>query len=269
MLSWLINAILAAQRGEKGHQVGGLLRARLVRGTVGSKASADTVVNVRILGPATRDDLVLAWLRSEWDRVPPPRQVNRDLIDSPDLSNAAQNAERAELLYRDRGVILKEVPTEVDYVWVLVEEADLEKLFILPSREWYLDTGGGFRLVDTPANLAAGREFRWGSYRQPINHLATVDALAPKLIRYDAGTTEEVVILIATNWDGPYTIIDGSHRAAALYRNSRTEPNLPWKALLAVGAPIADCIWYIEAAQAQKGMAGSQLHDCQRPGSGR
>jgi len=225
-----------------------------MRGTAAFGSSADTVANVQFLGPATRDDLILAWLRSEWDRVPPPRPANRDLIDSPDLSNAAENAERVELLYRDRGVILKEVPAEVDYAWVLIEEADLQNLFILPCREWYLDTGGSFRLVDAPANLAAGREFRWGSYRQPINHLATVDALAPKLIGYDARTTDEVLILIAANWDGPYSIIDGSHRAAALYRNSLTEPNLPWKALLAFGPPIADCMWHIESAQAQAGM---------------
>jgi hypothetical protein len=118
-----------------------------------------------------------------------------------------------------------------------------------------LDTGGTFHLVDTATNLAHGREFRFGHYRQSIDHLAKVDAIAPRLADYDAMTTREVLILIAANQSGPYTIIDGAHRAAALYRNYLIKPNMPWKGLLVVDGAIADSLWHIESQAAQQNIA--------------
>lgn len=121
-----------------------------------------------------------------------------------------------------------------------------------------MDTGGTFRLVDTAANLAAGREFLYGHIRQPIEHLARVNAIAPRLADYDAATTDEVLILIAADGSGPYTIIDGTHRAAALYRNYLTEPNMPWKpwkGFLVVDRAIAESLWHIESQKAEQSIA--------------
>ncbi len=210
---------------------------------------------MEIIGPTTREELILVWLRSEWDRVPFPRSLDRQLIDDPDLTDQGQNEARAALLYRDRAVILKELPDEMSPVWVDIEEADLPKLYILPCFDWYLDTGGTFRVVDTAVNLAAGREFRYQQIRQAIEHLAKVDAIAPGLANYDAASTDEVLILIAADRLGPYTIIDGSHRAAALYRNYLTGTKMPWRGILVVNQAVAECLWHIESLRARANMA--------------
>jgi hypothetical protein len=79
---------------------------------------------MQVLGSASREDLILAWLKSEWD-APPPRPAGRRLIDRPDLTDAAENEARKMLLYRDRGKILQEIPGDAEHVWVLIGQADL------------------------------------------------------------------------------------------------------------------------------------------------
>lgn len=179
------------------------------------------------LGPASRDELVLTWLSSEWDRTDPLRQI----IDHANLSDPVQNTARARMLFSNRRPILQELPYEMRPEWVNIRADDLANLYIIPCREWYLDTGRSFRLADTPGNLKAGRH--------PVDHLAKVDAIAPSLANYDAATTTEALILIASDRAGPYMIIDGTHRAAALYRNQLATPNLPWKGILVADEAIA------------------------------
>lgn len=40
-------------------------------------------------GQTTRDELILVWLRSEWERVDPPKPPDTQLIDNPDLTDQA------------------------------------------------------------------------------------------------------------------------------------------------------------------------------------
>jgi hypothetical protein len=81
--------------------------------------------------------------------------------------------------------------------------------------------------------------------------LAAVEALMVKLRGYNATTTDEVLILIAAHKAGPYTVIDGTHRAAALYRNHLVKPNLPWRGLLTIDPNMAECRWHIESTEAR------------------
>jgi len=202
----------------------------------------------------TRDELIWVWLRSEWDGVEPPKPPDTTLIDSPDFTDQVQNQAREELLYRHREPILNGLPSNFDPLWADIEETDLANLHILPSLEWYLDTGGTFRLVDTDANLAHGRELRLGQIHYPFDHLTKIEDFTPRLVDYDAATTRQILILIAADQAGPYVIIDGTHRAAALYRNYLTKPNMPWKVLLIVDRTIADSTWYIESQIAKQGI---------------
>jgi hypothetical protein len=205
---------------------------------------------MQIIGPTTIEELTLVWLKSEWDGT-----ADRRLIDAPDLTDQEQNKARAALLRRHREPILKELPEKTSPVCVDIEEADLLKLYILPCFDWYLDTGETFRLVDTPAHLAAGREFLGWSRPYRFEHLSKVDAMAPALVGYEAATTNEVLILIAEDRSGPYTIIDGTHRATALYRSYLTGTKMPWRGIIVVNQAIAGCLWHIESPRARANMA--------------
>jgi hypothetical protein len=194
-----------------------------------------SIAVMQIMQPTTADELIQVWQRSELG------------ASGPDLTEERQ-AEIRTNWYRDRNVILKELPSQMSPVWVNIEEADLTKLYILPCWEWFLDTGNTFRLIDTAENLESTRELRLSPRHQTIGHLTKVDDIVDKLADYDAAATSEALILIAANMSGPYTIIDGTHRATALYRNYQT--NMPWKGILIVDQVISSCRWHIASPTA-------------------
>lgn len=84
--------------------------------------------------PSTREDLLLAWLSSERD-APPARPGGRKLIDKPRLADPGQNQARKDLLDRDRGKLLPEIPDSAQHLQAQIEEADLPGLHVVPSRE--------------------------------------------------------------------------------------------------------------------------------------
>ena len=77
--------------------------------------------------------------------------------------------------------------------------------------------------------------------------------------------SDEVLILISPGMTGPYTIIDGTHRAAALYGKHAGKTNISWKGILICDALIAHSMWSINSKVAQSNitqfalMASQQL----------
>jgi hypothetical protein len=106
------------------------------------------------VGASSLDEVILNWLRSEWSGLVYGTLSDRDIIDNADLGDAKENAGRRWLL-RHRNVILDELPPEASACHVLIEDTDLPNLYIFPTGDWYLDTDGSFRLIDTAANLSA------------------------------------------------------------------------------------------------------------------
>ena len=187
----------------------------------------------------TFDKVVLIWLLSEWHKLDVPR--DRQLIKNPDLTNHAENDERLRLLRSLRDPIIKYLPKDVSPKWVLIEEADLPNLFIVPSYDWYWPTGGTFRLMDTAENL--------GSYRG--DHFGAVNAKSDFMRGYDHAATREVLILVAPSEAGPFTIIDGNHRAINLYLSPDRKSSMPWKGILIDDPLIAYYKWFINSPQAR------------------
>lgn len=62
---------------------------------------------------------------------------------------------------------------------------------------------------------------------------------------------DEPLILISPTAAGPHTIIDGTHRAAALYGNHLRKPNMPWEGILIRDPLIEQSAWFISSKVAQ------------------
>lgn len=176
---------------------------------------------------------------------------NKDLIDNPDLTDARENSQRLELLNSYRRPIIGGLPRDIHPKWVNIETEDLPNVYIVPTYDWFLDTGGTFRLTDTAAHLKTGRGADLGGGREIITHHQEVDIKSQYLSDYDAATTNEVLVLVAPGEDGPYTIIDGTHRATALYLSHLQSPNMPWKGMLISDHRIANSRWHINSPQAR------------------
>lgn len=204
-----------------------------------------SIASMQVLGSASRDQMVLEWLRSERFKPGAPA-VSAGLLDEPDLTDAAENRTRFDALYSYRHPIISQVPSGVEPVWVSIEARDLPHLHIVPTFDWFLDTGGTFRLTDTARHLRPGRGYLSPTGRVAIEHHRKVMAKVAYLAGYDAAATGEVIILIARDIAGPYTIIDGTHRSTALYLSHLKTPNMPWKGMLLAGARIAGCGWNVD-----------------------
>jgi hypothetical protein len=197
---------------------------------------------MQILRTIPWEEAIRTWLDSEWYRL--PGNINRVLVDNPDLTNAEENSERltALCLHLGRAPILSLLPTVATVKLVNIEPSDLPKLYIVPSSDWYRDTNGTFRLSDASTYLRPARR-------------AKIAALENNLANYDNATTDQVLILIAVDEDGPYTMIDGNHRAIALHNLHLRNANMPWHTILIDDPRILYCIWYVESPLARANIA--------------
>ncbi len=199
------------------------------------------------------EEVILNWLRSEWTSLFYGTPSDTNIIDNADLGDARENARRRWLL-RHRSVILDQIPPGVSAYCVLIEDGDLPDLYILPTGDWYLDTGGSFRLIDTPANLSPGRSADPRLGLGPIEHYDKVRAISQYMSTHGTAL-DEPLILISPAVAGPYTIIDGTHRAAALYENHLRNPNTPWEGILIRDPLIKQSAWFINSKVAQLNIA--------------
>jgi len=205
---------------------------------------------MQVVRASSRDEVILEWLRSEWHGLQnaPPDTI---LVDprTADPTDASQNAERARLLSDDRSVILNTIPVNMSTDWVQIEKEDLPKLYIIPSVDWYMDTGGTFRLIDTREHLRPGR----GMAILPPGPVYHYDKVQEKsrYMRDNGIAKDEVFILISASLDGPYTIIEGNHRAVVLYQDHIDTPNTPWKGILIHDPEIANTRWFVNSGFAQ------------------
>jgi hypothetical protein len=196
-------------------------------------------------GPSTPDLVNLHWLKSEWWKLPPEHQSSlRYLIDEADQNDVDQNAARAQIMRAVRGRIIDEIPPGSRYQEVRIEEDDLPKMFIITSWDWFLDTGRSFALTETEQHLRSGRGGLIGG-QDRFDHRRLVEEKVPYIQDYDAKRSDEHLILIATEESGPYTIIDGTHRATALLQEHRRSPNMPWKAVLIDSPGMSANHWHI------------------------
>ena len=213
------------------------------------------------VGISNLEEVILNWLRSEWSRLLYGTPSDRSIIDNADLADVTENARRRWLL-RHRTNILDEVPPDASAYRVLIEDADLLSLYILPTADWYLDTGRTFRVIDTPTNLRRSRGADPSLGLGPIEHYDKVRAISQNIST--RGTAlDEPLILISPIAAGPYTIIDGTHWAAALYKNHLRNPNTPWEGILIRDPLIEQSAWFINSKVGQLRIAQAGAWEAQ------
>ncbi len=215
--------------------------------------------SVERLTAADWNEVVLQWLTIEKDDLGLSAADRVRLIDNADRNDGADNTHRLILLLRRKPWIFDVLcrAPDAEVRWVNIHEADLPCLYIVPSNDWYLDTGRSFLLSDLPGNLQPGRSVDDGHGPWLPRHKERIEELQNRLTDYDAESTEHTLVLIAPSEAGPYTIIDGNHRAGALYMSPNRR--LPWRGILAVGPGIADSRWYANSAMAQTVMQSMEM----------
>lgn len=187
--------------------------------------------------PSNQNRVYLAWLKSELYRMRQSLTSEEiGLIERANLNNQAENLKREDLLLNKFGrvAILQHVPKS-EWHDVIIEENDLDRLYILAIWDWFVDTGRTFKLSEVPHNLTHHHGHRIANFPPAADHKKHIEEIAKSI-------NDEVrdIIMISSSKSGPFTIIDGTHTAGLLVMNDKlTGIN----GYLAIANDLSQCVW--------------------------
>jgi hypothetical protein len=162
---------------------------------------------MRVIAPATEDDMVLAFLRAEVNstRFSGPLLaafadlgLDRALVDQADLSDAEGNLSRRQVLgayrgYRDEGVF-GGLPDDITWSWAGLTPEELADVRYI-HWEYWLEVSGGSR---RPSDAIEQMRREWEAPGSDIREIAdalTRGSLPPEIVVVGVPPGERLVVL--------------------------------------------------------------------------
>ena len=196
------------------------------------------------LGPATNEQMVLAFVRAEIDSSRFGRcyrdfleatRMSRGLIDNADLGSSAENAARVALLRACRGYpdrnLFQGFPADVDWRLLEFDAEDLSHLKYANYSDWIALSGGTRRVIDGAANVQQSSDKR------------RVEPILGMAARLKAGDKFPELIAVREG-EQDFVLLEGHARATA-YAIVRPEHNL--QAIVGSSPTIATWAFYPKA----------------------
>jgi hypothetical protein len=163
---------------------------------------------MRVLAPATEDDMVLTFLRAEVDspRFAGPlllalgeQGLDRALVDRADRTDPEENAARRRLLatYRGHGrneALFAGLPDDISWSWVALTPAELADVRYIDWDYWLEVSGGTRRPRDAIARMRADWDAEGSDYRR-IAVAAARRSLPPELVVLGRPPGQDLVLL--------------------------------------------------------------------------
>jgi len=165
---------------------------------------------MKILRRVTEAEVIAEFLKNEFyqGEFHEDRALYEDLVLNADVTNEHDNALRRALLFRRRGHMWRELPSDTQWWHVELEQQDLPKLRVFPRAQWRKVADGSFLLTDIVERI---RTTRFGGRTREF--ISKVHALSYRL-RHSAD--DSCVLLIGIDEQKPVTILEGNHRLTAL-----------------------------------------------------
>jgi O-antigen/teichoic acid export membrane protein len=192
---------------------------------------------IRLIRRLAEDEVIAEFLKSEFDR-PIFREYHerlREIVSSPNLDSADENAKRRALLFIRHFALWKELPTDTEWYEVEVKYSDLEKIRVFPRAQWRNFAPKTFSIIEVAERMNRRQEADSGPFRLKIANIGA------RLLHQDDDLGS--VLLIGINENEPLTILDGNHRlvASMLTTPSRTER---LRFLCGFSPRMTECCWY-------------------------
>jgi hypothetical protein len=159
--------------------------------------------------PATEAEVISEFLKNEFyhEEFHRDRERFERLVLFADTTHEDENALRRALLFRRRGHMWRELPTDTQWWEMQLEPADLCKLRVFPRADWRKVSNGSFALADIVDRIRT-RKFSG----RVADFISKIHVLSYQL-RYKSELSS--VILIAEDENSVITIIEGNHRLTA------------------------------------------------------
>ncbi len=190
---------------------------------------------IRLIRRLAEDEVIAEFLKSEFDR-PIFREYHerlREIVSSPNLDSADENAKRRALLFIRHFALWKELPTDTEWYEVEVKFSDLEKIRVFPRAQWRNFAPKTFSILEVAERMNRRQEA--GPFQLKIANIGA------RLLEQDDDLGS--VLLIGINENEPLTILDGNHRlvASMLTTPRRTER---LRFLCGFSPRMTECCWY-------------------------
>jgi hypothetical protein len=164
------------------------------------------------------------------------REQFEDLVLHAQVSDDASNALRRALLFRRRGHMWRELPSDTQWWEVQVEPQDLERLRVFPRAQWRRVANGSFLLKDIVKRIKT-KPFR-GKTR---NFISKVQALSYYLRNHQ---DDSAVLLIGVDDEDPVTVLEGNHRLTAALLASPDVLQSRFRVFCGLSPRMSQSCWY-------------------------
>jgi hypothetical protein len=191
----------------------------------------------RLIRGVSENEVIAEFLKSDF-YSPAFREYHeslRDVVHTPDLDNARDNAKRRALLFIRHLALWKEIPTGTTWYEMEIDEDGLSQIRAFPRAQWRKLARGNFSVT--------------GIAHAMLTRQRTVDApFLSKIASIGDQFLEEVpgfgpVILIGLNENEPLTVLDGNHRlVAAMLALPGSMKKLRF--LCGLSPRMTECCWY-------------------------
>ena len=169
----------------------------------------------------------------EFDRY---RQEFSDVVMNANLEDERQNAVRKALLFRRRGRLWRELPSDTQWWEIHFQPEDLPRVRAFPRKQWRKFAAGDFYMTRMVARIRTTVESRQSSWFSE-----KVRSVAADLQDHRVPNS---VLLIGVDERSPLTIIEGNHRMAAAMLVSPESVSQQFRFYCGLSPKMTQCCWY-------------------------
>jgi O-antigen/teichoic acid export membrane protein len=184
------------------------------------------------------NEVIAEFLKSEFyqEEFSRYREAFAMLVNNPDFSDERDNSLRRALLFRRRGRLWREIPSDTEWWEVELSPEDMKRVRVFARNHWIRYAAPGFVLFDMVEKVR----------HRILSH--SRDAFIGKLRSLSLAMTSDAqyssVILITMNQFSPLTILEGNHRMTAAALVSPNTVHQRFRFLCGFSPHMSECCWY-------------------------
>jgi hypothetical protein len=158
------------------------------------------------------------------------------LVLQADTTNERDNAIRRALLFRRRGHMWRELPTDTLWWQIELSTEDLNRVRVFPRAQWRKVSNGSFLLGDIVHRIKTQR------FHGPTrDFISKVQSLSYRL---RVSKDDSSVLLIGVDEEHPLTILEGNHRLTAALLASPALLQRRFKIFCGLSPRMSESCWY-------------------------
>lgn len=197
------------------------------------------MIAIKRIRRVSEEEVIAIFLRGEfhYPEFDADRERFAQLVNDLARSGRDDSDARRSLLFRRRGHVWRELPSNTQWWEVEVEAEDVRKMNVFTRRHWKRMDPKDHSVPTFAAGLRSARVSRI-----PAEEAAKIFSLQDRIIEGFAGN--ETILLVGTDEQGPATILEGNKRVIASYLADPSSVPSRFRFVLGMSPDMSQCIFY-------------------------